>query len=254
MNESEEEERERLEFEEFKRKKRGSGQAPSSTNPLGAGRPTESWRRFQQFLEWEKLQAEGLTAGRISEIFDGFRGHAARRGEGDSKGESQRYMGRIVKYIFPQANKKMIESVDKATEPIEKAAAYTLPYVVPYLAGGAGVAIMFGLWYGAEMIPIVVKVTAKEKEEMISTKGTRILNIEETDDGKFKVIYKFLPQFLHTIKDFFQWSWTVLARFLESEHDIVYTDFINPTSPTAPKTAINFLSVIFKELSRRTKE
>jgi len=206
------------EFEEFTRRKAGSGKIPSTTNPKGAGRPSSEWERYQRFLEWEKLDNLGLTARGLPEIFAGLIGPGEGHREGDPERKSGGFVGRIVKEIFPQANKKTIESVDKFAEPIDKAAAYTLPYMMPYIGGVLGL-ITAGIgWWTAETLTKTEEgLTSAEKEYLEGQYIERIIGakMRETpigETGLWDVTYYRFPQILHSIVKGISWLFDFLGR------------------------------------------
>ena len=235
------------EFEEFTRRKERSGKVPSERNPKGAGRPSREWREFQEFLEYKKLKAEGITSRGLSEIIGGFISPGEGLGDGVPGRKSKGYLGRIAKEIFPQASKKMIKSVEKYTLPIEGAVKYTIPYMMPYLAMPVAILAGIGLWYAGEhyLIWTARGLTGEEKKEMEMKYGTRIINIELVDN-KYNVTYRLLNQVLHTLVEAFRWTWEILRKYMDSEHELTVSEFV-----FTPRGQIGFLKFIFGNLLKR---
>ena len=125
---SEDDERDQ-DFEEFRKRKKGSGHIPTERNPKGAGRPSREWSKFKEYEQFKENPTRWI-ARYMPEVFAGFGGGGAADRGGDVERKPPRIMARILELVFP---KKEIEkmNMDKIDQGIYDAAKVVGPHMLP---------------------------------------------------------------------------------------------------------------------------
>jgi len=220
MNDREEEgEEEGLGFDEYQRKKRGSGQVPSDRNPKAAGRPSTEWREYQEFLEYKKLRDEGVTPRGLSEILNGFIGHGEGRGEGDIERDAPKYMGRILEAIGVKEKDLEKMKVNLADEQIDGILKYILSAIKPTIGKPLGWALGVTALYMIERIPITERLDKDVWDEMPSDVKEDYWDVVIEGD-KVKAKRAMMYQIAHTAVDIIKWIIDVIGGWAKEEYDV----------------------------------
>ena len=215
----EEEREEEMGFDEYRRKKRGSGKAPSSTNPRGAGRPTKEWEEYREFLEWQRLRGEGISPRSLRGIFEEWAGPADGRSDRGGKTDRPRIVGKLLETLGWK--KKDIEKikVDKLDKALVDTTSYLAPYIIPKLMIPIGILAGVGIWYGVETITLTHEFTEEEWNKLSPDQQGRFIEWE-IKNGTVHAKYRPIPPILHTAKEIIEDLYSFFGQYAADEYNI----------------------------------
>ena len=202
-------------FEDFTRRKKGSGHIPTERNPKGAGRPSREWSAYKEYEQFKANPTRWL-ARYMPEVFSGVGGSGAADRGGDTERKPPRIMGRILELF---ATKKEVEklNMDKIDQGIYDTAKYVAPHVVPSFVKPLGWALGLSALYVAEEIPKTDKYTSKEWAEMPQKIKDKYYHVE-TEGETIYATRKLMYPIVHSLVEIVLWLLEVAGSYMKEEY------------------------------------